>query len=51
MGTTSITFHAHLPKRVSKSRQAFLPRNNNALSAVYLPLSGKEMLLQFNDHC
>jgi hypothetical protein len=49
-GVTSITFYVHLPERVRKGCQAFLPRDDATLSAIQLPLPGKELLLQLNDH-
>jgi hypothetical protein len=44
-GTTSIMFHVHLPERTHKGRQAFLPSDDGTLSAIQLPLQGKELLL------
>jgi hypothetical protein len=49
-GATSITFRAHLLKRSSKGYQPFFPRNDGTLSAIHIPLSSKELLLQLNDH-
>jgi hypothetical protein len=50
-GATSIIFHAHLPERACKGCQAFLPRDDGTLSAIQLPLLGKEPLLQLDGHC
>jgi hypothetical protein len=33
-----------------KGCQSFLPRDDNTLSAIQLPLPSKELLFQLNDH-
>jgi hypothetical protein len=48
--TTGIMFHAHLPKRVCKGCQSFLPCDHDTLSAIQLPLPSKELPLQLNSH-
>jgi hypothetical protein len=42
VGVTSVMFCASLPKRMSKGRQSFLPRDDGTFSAVKLPLPSKE---------
>jgi hypothetical protein len=51
MGATNITADACLPERMSEGYQTLLPRDDSALSAVKFLLSGKELVLQFSDHC
>jgi hypothetical protein len=51
MGATTITACVCLPERASEGRQTHLPCDDGALSAVKFHLSGKEMVLQFGDHC
>jgi hypothetical protein len=41
-----VRFRAHLPKGVRESYQSILQRGDGAFSAILLPLSGKELLLQ-----
>jgi hypothetical protein len=50
MGATSITFHAHLLECACKGHQAFLPHDDGTLSAIQLPLMGKELLFQLDGH-
>jgi hypothetical protein len=45
-----ITFCARLPKHTCESCQSILPRGDGAFSAIQLPLSSKELLLQLNGH-
>jgi hypothetical protein len=47
---TSIMFHAHLTERTRKGHQTFLPRNDGTLSAIQLPLLGKQLFLQLDSH-
>jgi hypothetical protein len=42
MGVTIVSFSVHLPKHARKGHQAFLPRDDGTLSAIKLPLPGKE---------
>jgi hypothetical protein len=51
MDTASITFRVHLPKRVCKGIQSFLPCGHDTLPSIQLPLPSKELPLQLNGHC
>jgi hypothetical protein len=51
MGATSIMACACLPERVGEGCQTLLPRDNGTLSAIKFQLSGKELVLQFGNHC
>jgi hypothetical protein len=44
-GVTSLTFHAHLPERACNGCQAFLPHDDDTLSAIQLPILVNELLL------
>jgi hypothetical protein len=50
MGVTRVTFCSNLAKWACKSCQSFLPRNDDPLSVVELPLPCKELLLLLSDH-
>jgi hypothetical protein len=45
-----VTFCAHLPKGVLKSRQSILLRSDGAFPVLQLPLLGKEPIVQLNGH-
>jgi hypothetical protein len=50
MGVTSITARVCLLERTSEGHQTLLPRDDGTFSAVKFNLSGKELVLQFDDH-
>jgi hypothetical protein len=47
---TGIPFHVHLSKGALKSHQSILPRGDCAFPALQLPLLGKKLPLQLDDH-
>jgi hypothetical protein len=47
---TGITFHVHLSKGTLKGHQSLLPHGDGTFSTIQLPLLGKEVLLQLDDH-
>jgi hypothetical protein len=47
---TCVMFRVHLSKGALKGHQSILPCGNGTFSAIQLPLLGKELPLQLDDH-
>jgi hypothetical protein len=50
LDATGITFYEHLSKSALKGRQYILPHGDATFLAIQLPLPGKELPLQLDDH-
>jgi hypothetical protein len=46
-----VKFCEHLPMGALKGRQTILPCGDGTFPAIQLPLPGKELPLQLDDHC
>jgi hypothetical protein len=51
VGAAIIMAHACLLEHASEGRQTILPCDDGALSTVKFPLSGRELVLQLDNHC